>query len=515
MPHLTLPAGCPNLKRLYLELKELKAKILSDTEAETSKMMLASTEPENLLSLLNMFNYVTMRRNPIHQLQSGLAMAGLSSLGRVEPHVMNNIDIVIQRLKEILSETDETIVNHQFCIDYDGGYGLLKKRKIKLFGELPKNRTEYIMVTMPSESAKNEQLVDSLFASGMDCARINCAHDNSETWLKMIQNIRKAEKKYERGCHILMDLAGQKIRTGDIWVARNKREKRKGELKPPLLVKGDFLILCKKLPESKDKLEAFPEYKKADVIVSCTYANVIDMVKPGEMLWFDDGKIGCLTMDITDEALLLKVQEVGPKGSRLKQEKGINLPQTSLDLPTLSPKDHEDLVFVSQYADMVGLSFTETANDVVYLQKKLNEMNGRNLPILAKIETEKGCENLPKIVASALARNLDFGVMIARGDLAVELGSVRMAEIQDEIIRLCESAHTPLIWATQVLESLAKKGTISRPEISDAAMSQRAECVMLNKGPYIVEAVNILSEVLQRMEHQQFKSHTHLKSLDW
>ena len=105
--------------------------------------------------------------------------------------------------------------------------------------------------------------------------------------------------------------------------------------------------------------------------------------------------------------------------------------------------------------------------------------------------------------------------MIARGDLAVELGSVRLAEIQEEILWLCEAAHVPVIWATQVLETLAKHGAVSRPEITDAAMSVRAECVMLNKGDYILDALRVLGNILSRMEAHQQKKSTRLRALHW
>lgn len=223
--------------------------------------------------------------------------------------------------------------------------------------------------------------------------------------------------------------------------------------------------------------------------------------------------MGGEVVDKRDEALLIDMTQVGPGGVRLKPEKGLNFPNTDLALPTLSDKDEHDLDFVCQHADMVGLSFTECAEDVLRLHNRMREKGVEPLPILAKIETAKAVRQLPTILAVSLARSIELGVMLARGDLAVELGSVRMAGVQDQILRVCEAAHIPVVWATQVMESFVKDGRISRPEITDAAMSQRAECVMLNKGPYITEAVRLLSDVLQKMESQQFKSHTHMDVL--
>ena len=160
---------------------------------------------------------------------------------------------------------------------------------------------------------------------------------------------------------------------------------------------------------------------------------------------------------ITEEGALLRVTHAGPKGVRIRSDKGINVPETRLNLPPLSDKDLEDLDFVCQHADMVGFSFVETDEDMEYLMGALAERNAPDLPIIAKIETNRAFRHLPEIILGTIGQH-SLGIMIARGDLAVELGSVRMSEIQEEILWLCEAAHIPVIWATQVLESLAKSG---------------------------------------------------------
>ncbi len=132
--------------------------------------------------------------------------------------------------------------------------------------------------------------------------------------------------------------------------------------------------------------------------------------------------------------------------------------------------------------------------------------------VVLKIETPQAFSNLPDILLAALGR-VPMGVMVARGDLAVEVGFARLAEVQEEILWLCEAAHLPVIWGTQVLETLAKKGMATRAEVTDAAMSVRAECVMLNKGPHIVEAVTFLNDVLERMQEHQAKKRTLLRRL--
>jgi pyruvate kinase len=163
---------------------------------------------------------------------------------------------------------------------------------------------------------------------------------------------------------------------------------------------------------------------------------------------------------------------------------------------------------------MVGLSFVRQLGDVDELRRQLAARGKPGLPIVIKVETAAAVKNLPDLLLGTMGLH-PLGVMIARGDLAVELGSVRMAEIQEEILWICEAAHVPVIWATQVLETLAKNGVIDRPEITDAAMSVRAECVMMNKGPFITDAVVILHDILTRMDAHQYKKVSRLRRLHW
>ena len=142
----------------------------------------------------------------------------------------------------------------------------------------------------------------------------------------------------------------------------------------------------------------------------------------------------------------------------------------------------------------------------------LSPLGDRRPAVVLKIETKRGFENLPAMLLEAM-KAPRCGVMIARGDLAVECGFERLAEVQEEILWFCEAAHVPVIWATQVLESLAKAGQPSRAEITDAAMSHRAECVMLNKGPYVTEAVHMLDDILRRMHGHQTKKRPQLREL--
>ncbi len=246
--------------------------------------------------------------------------------------------------------------------------------------------------------------------------------------------------------------------------------------------------------------------------IACTLPQVFSQVHAGERVWFDDGRIGGVVRKATAKGLEVEIVQAREGGESLLADKGINFPDSHLELPALTDKDLQDLQTVAQIADLVGLSFSQEAADVHQLLQTLQEQGGKKVGVILKIETMRGFENLPDLMLAAMAAP-SAGVMIARGDLAVECGYERLAEVQEEILWCSEAAHMPVIWATQVLETLAKSGVPSRAEISDAGMGVRAECVMLNKGPYITEAIRMLDDILRRMAGHQAKKTSLLRAL--
>lgn len=280
------------------------------------------------------------------------------------------------------------------------------------------------------------------------------------------------------------------------------------------VMKDEWLLLTEEHIAGKPA-----EYSDSGVLIQpahigCTLSSIIMKLKVGQPVWIDDGKLGAIVEQITDQGALLRITMAKPSGVRIQSDRGINFPETELDLPPLSEKDLTDLDFVCAHADLVGFSFVETLSDMESLMAELAKRSASELPIIAKIETNLAVKNLPEIILGTIGRH-NLGIMIARGDLAVELGSARLAEIQEELLWLCEAAHVPVIWATQVLESIAKKGTRSRPEFTDAAMAARAECIMLNKGPYILDAIEALINVMIRMHEHQRKKFSRLRALQW
>jgi len=243
--------------------------------------------------------------------------------------------------------------------------------------------------------------------------------------------------------------------------------------------------------------------------VSCTLEQVFDAAKIGDPIKFDEGKITGVISAVSSSEICVEITDAGDhKGRKLRGEKAINLPQTDLAVCGLTAKDTGDLDFVATNGDIVALSFVNGPSDVHCLQTELRNRGApENLGIVLKIETELGFQRLPAVLLQAMETRNSVGVMVARGDMAVECGWQRLAEMQDQILVTCEASHVPTIWATQVLEGMAKSGIPSRAEITDAASGSRAECVMLNKGPHIMEAVSSLDDILRREACHRRKNH--------
>lgn len=275
----------------------------------------------------------------------------------------------------------------------------------------------------------------------------------------------------------------------------------------------DLLHIYSGSPRPEKTLPEATQDDSPSLQIGCTLPEVFRDIKAGERVLLDDGKISGVVLESTEHELLVKITRARETGQRLGIDKGINFPDSSLRLPALTNKDVQDLRTVSEHADLVAYSFVRSEEDLQHLHTEMKRLGRENLGVVLKIENQQAFENLPLLLLEAMRHHLAFGVMIARGDLAVECGWERLVEIQEEVLWMCEAAHVPVIWATQVLEGLMQNGIPSRAEVTDAGLAARAECVMLNKGPYVVEAVRVLDDIMRRMKQHQIKKRATFRQL--
>jgi pyruvate kinase len=249
-----------------------------------------------------------------------------------------------------------------------------------------------------------------------------------------------------------------------------------------------------------------------DPWIACAEPGVLEGLEVGHGVIIDDGHIVTKVEVVDGDGALLRVSSTRRPEERLREDQGLNFPDSPIRGHGFGADDLLALDVAAEIADIVGLSFAQGPEDVDRLIAELDARGAPDIGVIAKIETQEGIEQLPQIIVAGASRR-PFGVMIARGDLAVEIGYERTAEMQEEILWLCEAAHVPVVWATQVLESLVKTGIPTRAELTDAAMAQRAECVMLNKGPHILDGVDTLVDVIGRMRTHQSKKSPRLRAL--
>lgn len=488
--------GPAYLEALAAELDALRLAMEALERRHSADILRAA--PGSRASARNLVHYLALRSRDIRPLQDRLARAGLSSLGRSEPHVL----VAVERVRGLIARALGRALPGPTLpppVGFREGPALLTAHATSLLGPPPPRRSTRILVTLPTQAADDAILVSDMAAAGMDGARINLAHDDPAVWSAMVERVRAVRS--ERPVRVFMDLPGPKLRTGPVVGASG----------PVRVGRGDRFLLAGPVVADRD-VPALVARSGCVGAVRCDVEAVFRDVRVGQPLALDDGKVAGRVSEAGGSWLVVDVTRARRDGVKLKEGRGINLPETALSLPALGVEDRADLDFVVEQADAVSLSFVRTPEDVQDVLECLRERGGHHLGLVLKIETVAAFEHLPAILFEALSWPR-VGLMIARGDLAVEAGFERLAEVQEELLWIAEAAHLPTIWATQVLESLAKRGLPSRAEITDAAMSGRAECVMLNKGPYIVEAIATLDDILRRMDAHQRKKRTLLRSL--
>jgi pyruvate kinase len=239
-------------------------------------------------------------------------------------------------------------------------------------------------------------------------------------------------------------------------------------------------------------------------VLLCPEPGVLKQVKRGERLVLDDGRIVAVAESVGADGMVCRVTTASKSPARLMSHKGLAFPDSHVTLPALGIEDESALKFALAHADGVDVSFVNSRHDVDRIVERLQTEASPGFGLVLKLETQGAIRNLPEILFAAL-RYRPAGLMIARGDLAVEASFEQLAQLQEDILGFGEACHLPVIWATQVLDSLAHSGVPTRAEVTDAAMSMRAECVMLNKGPFVAEATRMLVKIILDMEPRQYK----------
>ena len=326
------------------------------------------------------------------------------------------------------------------------------------------------------------EMLTKLVESGMNVMRLNFSHGDFEEHGTRIKRIREVMEKTGKNIGILLDTKGPEIRTGKLEGGKDI-----------LLEAGNTIKITTDYSHvgNKDK-------------ISVSYPGIVDDLKPGNTVLLDDGLVGLEVTEIKGNEIICKVINTGEFG----ETKGVNLPGVSVGLPALSEKDIADLKFgCEQGVDFVAASFIRKASDVAEVRKVLDENGGANIKIIPKIENQEGVDNFDEIL------ELSDGIMVARGDLGVEIPAEEVPFVQKMMIRKCNAAGKPVITATQMLDSMIRNPRPTRAEAGDVANAilDGTDAVMLSgesaKGKYPVEAVQMMASISKRTdEFKKFKN---------
>ena len=432
----------PTITQLRQQVESIHTATERDTQRILKNWARKLSLPDSLAaSARNLASYLSLRHQDLRRLQDELSHRGLSSLGRCESRVMASLDAVLAMLSSADPKEKD---KRPWPVPgaFTDGFQRIQDAAEDILG--PSNASKVrIMVTMPATAATDPAWCRDGIEAGASCVRINCAHDMPEQWLAMIGHVRRASRALKRDVRVQMELTGPRARTTECRL-KNAEQRAK---------EGDHIFLA---------LNQLPRLPEAPFEAVCSLPEVVKALKRRAHVFFNEGKLGAMVIKKSKEGVLMVVTQARVKGERFREDMAINVLGTDLKLDALTERDREHLDFVVKHADIVGYSFVQRAEDMETLHEEIAKRSAmrlikRPLAVVAKIETSLAVRNLPDIIMHGLAR-APLAVMIARGDLAVELGPVRMAEIQEELLWISEAAHVPVIWATQVLENLAKKG---------------------------------------------------------
>ena len=343
---------------------------------------------------------------------------------------------------------------------------------------IERKKTKIVATLGPSTDTP--QIIEKMILEGVDVFRINFSHADHSEVKNRIKMIREISEKTQSNTSILADLQGPKLRIGKV---------KEGVRVEP----GDLVTF--------QNGENFLGNKKK---VHMNYKNFSRDVKPGERVLLDDGK---LIFEIVSTDKKSKVEAKVIQGGSLKSKKGVNLPNTALSLPALTSKDIIDAEFaIKQNVDWIALSFVRNSNDILDLKKLIEQHADFKIPIIAKIEKPEGIENIDKIISYC------DGLMVARGDLGVEIPPAEVPLIQKELVIRAKKARIPVIIATQMMESMIDSLTATRAEVNDVANSvmDGADAVMLSGetsvGKYPVEVIQTISSIIHSVEDSELIS---------
>jgi pyruvate kinase len=392
----------------------------------------------------------------------------------VNPHVPIIIVSSSHDDPEVIEKTEKAVNAIALLakpLDFEKLFELLSTMQVQADVGV-ENKSRIVCTIGPSSN--DEATLGKMIVAGMDVARLNFSHGTHEQHSATLEAVRAAERNWYKPIAVLQDLCGPKIRTGKM---------DDGKI---VLSKGGRLII------QREEIVGNPER------ISTITPEILDDLEIGDPILLDDGLLELKVIEITPDMAVCQIIV----GGTLKSSKGMNLPATSLSLPSVTDKDWQDLDWALNHeVDYVALSFVRTAEEILQIKKYIADAGNTHLRVVAKVEKPEAVKNIKEIITAADA------IMIARGDMGVELPAARVPRIQKEIIRLCRDMNTPVITATQMLDSMTTNARPTRAEVTDVstAISEGSDAVMLSQetatGIDPVNVVRTMASIIYETEN--------------
>ncbi|TQS73798.1 pyruvate kinase [Rhodobacteraceae bacterium] len=475
---------------LYDALSAVRADMDARAGRQMERWAGLIVRPEFRPSAYNLADYLALDRGALVPLQAPFAALGLASLNRAEPHVRASVDAVLGALSMIAGTPCEPPPTELFA----AGPARLGARRAAHFGARRGGPFTRMMATL-AQPARDGASAMALLEAGADCLRIDGADGDAQIWARMMAEITPLRAALSRHVPVQFDLGGPRYAVARMLGGQ-------GRLRP-----GDRFEIVSKMLKG--------DYPR----ITLTQAAQFDALREGMQVRINHGKLQGQVLRRLDGVVRVEVTATPAKGARLKPGMVVSLPGVELDLPALTGHDLDGLRFALHHADAIGFSGVQSCADLEALFAAIEAelgagaiAQGRVPALVLKVDTARAIYNLPELLVKAGGR-LPVTVMVSRPDLAADLSFARLAEIQEEVLWLCRAAEVPIIWAVNILERLVQEGTPSRAELTEAALSHQADCVMVAAGPHAPEALTELRDILTRADRHMAGGGARLETL--
>jgi pyruvate kinase len=470
-----------HLANLRSEIDALRAQLAEEAAQQLEEWSVWLRQGDFQAGAQALAMHLALRRRDLSGLQRELARFGLAlptaDWARA-PEILAAISTLLARASGQSAEP---------VFPSPGEFGAAARRldvqaEAALGPALPGRRTRLI-VTVPASVAGDREFAVKLLSLGVEVLRLDLAEDDESVWRLQAETFRRVAAELGLPLSILAELGGARLQTVRFSEAGERRR----------YAQGDCFWLAR----------APSELPRGEAGIGCSLPQIIGQLRFGDSVWIDDGELGARVVERVYGAVRLEVIQAPAEGKRLKADKSLNFPDTEMAVSALSDQDLAALPFAAAHADILACSRVQGADDVVALLAALDGCPvrpARELALAIKLESRRAVRNLPEILVAAAARR-PCAVMLSAAELAVELGPERLSEAQERILALCAAAAVPLVWTAPELDRLARRGPPSRREFAEAMEGVRGEAVLLDRGPHLLRAADLLADALsQRAE---------------